>query len=260
MAIEGKTSLSYHSQLERLFQEWREESLKYDEPREACENGRIIFTEDGLVEKLDSLGVDVEKEWRESEKRIMFILKDQPSEWCNDARLWLRQRPENRELKSRFIHNIANIFWGLYYADKEHPCTSAEMRESFDKIKECFNTKPFALVESKKQGGKTSISNTTLKEYLRRYGNFLKREMEILKPNMIVCTSAIIYSFVCECFLAKELIKIDDVHNSVRFHKKSGTLIFCSYHPSAPNKNYEEIYEGVMYHYRAFLNSDFSEK
>lgn len=105
----GKLNLNYHSQLDELFEEWKQESLKYDEPREPIENGRIIFTDDGLVEKSDELKIDVEKEWRKSDKRVMFILKDQPSEWCNDARLWLKT-PENRELKSKFIHNIANIF------------------------------------------------------------------------------------------------------------------------------------------------------
>lgn len=253
----GKLNLNYHSQLDELFEEWKQESLKYDEPREPIENGRIIFTDDGLVEKSDELKIDVEKEWRKSDKRVMFILKDQPSEWCNDARLWLKT-PENRELKSKFIHNIANIFWGLYNADREHLCTCAEMQDLFDEIKECFNTKPFAFVESKKQGGTTDISDSTLTRYLQRYGSFLIREIEILQPNMIVCTSSVIYGFICNLFPKDELVKIDNVHNSVRFHKKSGTLVFCSYHPSA-RKSYEEIYEGVMDHYRAFLKSEFSQ-
>lgn len=243
---------SYNSQLNKLFTEWKEKSL---------ENGDVIFTEDGLMEKAEARNIDVEKEWRESSKRIMFLLKDQPSTSSDDARLWLRDKNmglKNCELKSRFIRNIANIFWGLYHADREHLCTVADMKKSFDEIKECFNTKPFAFIECKKQGGGTTISNNTLKEYLERYGDFLKREIDILQPNMIVCTSSIIYKFVCRKYnQEEELIKIDDKHNSIRFHRTSGTLIFCSYHPSA-RKSHETVYEGVMDHYRAFLKSDYA--
>lgn len=250
-------NLSYHSQLDNLFCEWKAESLKYDEPRENYPNGKIIFTEDGLIEKSEEFKIDIEKEWRKSDKRIMFLLKDQPSDWCDDARLWLKKSPENCQLKSRFLRNIANIFWGLYYADREHLCTSAEMQKSFEEIKACFNTKPFAFVECKKQGGATSISNSTLKKYISRYKDFLIKEMDILQPNIIVCTSSVIYEFVCNnYFKTEDLIKIDEIHNSIRLHNKRGTLIFCSYHPSA-RKSREIIYEGVMEHYRAFLKSKY---
>ncbi len=224
-----------NSKLDALFSKWKLESEKYDEKRQSTD-GRITFTEDGLMEKAADRKIDVEKEWNVSKKKIMFLLKDQPSDWCNDARRWLiegKNCEDNRQLKTPFLRNIANIFWGLYNADRENLCTFEQMKAASEEIKECFNTKPLAFVECKKQGGKGNIEDRVLREYLHRYGEFLKEEIDILNPNMIVCTSPVIYKFVCDnCFPTQELIKIDAKHNSVRFHPKSGKLIFCSYHPS----------------------------
>lgn len=245
----------YDSQLNDLFVRWKLKSLENNEKREPGENGNVIFTEDGILKKADN-SIDVEKNWENSTKRILFILKDQPSEWSNDMRLWLK-REDNQQLKSRFIRNIANIFWGLYNAGYGRPLPFYDdlINASEDVIR-CFNTQPFALMESKKQGGGTSISDTVLRSYIERYADFLKEEIRILQPNMIVCTGGSIYHFVCEMYPQEELQTIKG-HNSIRYHQKSDTLIFASFHPSAV-KHYDVIYDGVMEHYRAFLNSPLS--
>lgn len=54
-----------------------------------------------------------------------------------------------------------------------------------------------------------------------------------------------------------ELTSIGKDYNSIRLHKPTGVLIFCSYHPSAYTKSVEEIYDSVMYHYRAFLEGHY---
>lgn len=244
----------YNWELEELFREWILESERYNEARENYGEENIIFTKDGILEKADD-NIDVETEWEKSEKRILFILKDQPAKWCDDVRLWLK-RKDNQELQPKFMHNLANIFWGLYNGNKNRLCSFDELTLNLDDVKKCFNTYPFAFVESKKQGGKPYIPNKMLKDYLNRYKHFIIRELEILKPNMIVCTSQIIYGFVCRLYPENELIKIEG-HNSIRIHQESGTLIFCSYHPSA-RKGYAEIYAGVMNHYRAFLLSEYA--
>ncbi len=248
-------TMNYNEQLNALFEVWKKESEKYNEQREATDEANIIFTEDGILEKGDKYAIDVEAAWHNSAKRILFILKDQPTEWCNDARLWLKEE-RNQNLQNRFIRNIANIFWGLYSSDKNNLCTYDSLIHQREQVQQCFNINPFALIESKKQGGGTSISNTTLIKYLKRYGDLLSKEIDILNPNMIVCTSPIIYDFVCKRYGQDNLERIDPVeHNSIRIHRPSKTLIFCSYHPSA-RKSEQCIYEGVMDHYRAFLLSE----
>ncbi len=249
---------TYNEKLNNLFSRWIERSEQNNEPREQNE-GNIIFTKDGLLEKNDP-AIDVEKEWHNASKRVLFIIKDQPTEWSDDLRLWLKDvehdKPKNREnkehnraLKSRFMFNLASILYGL-----THNAPGLDtVRDSFEQVKHCFNTMPFALVECKKQGGKSSIADGVLHTYIKRYGDLLREEIEILQPNMIVCTNPIIYDFVQNLYVG-ELTSLEK-HNSIRINLKRKVLIFCSYHPSAWNVN---VYEGVMDHYRAFLKSDYA--
>ena len=260
-------NMKYNSELEKLFEEWIAESKKYNEWQSV---GQEAFTKDGLLEKNEP--IDVEALWHGSRKRILFLLKDQPSEWSDDVRLWLKDRNEdgteartrksaNRELKSRFLRNIANVFWGLYNIDTPDDCEYCKALESFEDVKHSFNTAPFAFVECKKQGGKTSISNKILKNYLDRYKTFLRKELDILSPNIIVCTNNLIYDFVIDYYNEKYVDSPlsalpDKKHNSIRIHPKSQTLILNSFHPSA-HISYEKFYMGVMEHYRAFLQSEY---
>ena len=252
---------NYNSQLDNLFSRWIERSEQNSEPREEG-YGRIIFTKDGLMEKNDA-SINISDAWQNAQRRIMFLVKDQPSEWCDDSRLWLRdidgEKPQSRKnkencraLKSRFIHNIANLFWGLWNATPANLCTSEQLCRSFEQVKDCFNTHPFAYIECKKQGGGTSISDQTLIQYLNKYGDLLREEIELLDPNIIVCTNPHIYNFVQNMY-GNEFERIEG-HNSIRVDLKHKKVILCSYHPSAWNVN---VYEGVMDHFRAYLQSDY---
>ncbi|MDY4160097.1 MAG: hypothetical protein SOX94_01055 [Prevotella sp.] len=107
--------MNYNERLDKLFDKWRQRSIENNEAKDCY--GNVIFTADGLMKKNDDT-IDVEKEWSESSKRIMFLLKDQPSEWSDDTRLWLKDNDDeernlrvesNRNLKPRFIRNIANV-------------------------------------------------------------------------------------------------------------------------------------------------------
>lgn len=252
--------IDYNNQLEELFARWIERSEQNNEPREEG-YGRIIFTKDGLMEKNDA-SINISEAWHQAQRRILFLVKDQPSEWCDDSRLWLKdiegEKPQdrhnkenNRVLKSHFLHNIADMFWGLWNATPDNLCTSEQLRTSFEQVKECFNRHPFAYVECKKQGGRTSISNYTLQLYLNRYGDLLREEIDLLDPNIIVCTNPHIYSFVQNMY-GNEFEQIKG-HNSIRIDIGRKKIILLTYHPSAWNVN---VYEGVMNHFRAYLQSD----
>lgn len=79
----------------------------------------------------------------------------------------------------------------------------------------------------------------------------LREEIELLDPNIIVCTNPHIYNFVQNMY-GNEFERIEG-HNSIRVDLKHKKVILCSYHPSAWNVN---VYEGVMDHFRAYLQSD----
>ena len=249
--------------LDDLFVEWKSKMKEQDSTSH--------FTRDGLMYNKNPLGQN-EGAWFSSRNRILFLLKDQNQDgaekWDEDIREWLidtekdtdkhhKTKEANRNLETPFLRNLAFLLWGLSKADKDNPWWYGEVAQHFDEVKDFFNTQPFAIVECKKQPGDGKLDDKELKWHLRNYGDFLKREIEILAPTMIVCASQHIYRFVLDMFPQEELTSIGKDHNSIRLHKPTGVLIFCSYHPSAYTKSVEEIYDSVLYHYRAFLEGHY---
>ena len=146
-----KEQKSFNEELDKLFEQWIAKSEEENEPREGG-TGRVIFTRDGLLEKNDP-SIDVYQDWVNASRRILFILKDQPTEWSDDARLWLKDLGEaeqhadikkrNRELGTPFFQNLANIFYGLLNATDKRDCLFSRLAQ--DRVVSCFNTKPFGF-------------------------------------------------------------------------------------------------------------------
>lgn len=245
-------------ELESLFTDW-ENRLK--------ENGDgEFFTKDGLLRQNGKSDEQIEQEWNASNKRVLFLLKDQhqfgEKKWDEDIRDWLKdtdekslnQKQKNRNLDIQFTRRLAYILWGLSKSDKSCDWRCSDIAMHIDEVKEFFNTQPFALVECKKMPGDGSLGNNLLIKHLQSYGDLLKREIDMLNPNIIVCTSPYIYDYVVKSFSEYSVHTIEG-HNSIRIIQKDSQtelIILCSYHPSI-RKNDEYFYEGVMDHYRAYL-------
>ena len=239
-----------NEKLDELFSKWREYKEMFP-----------YFTKDGLVYKHDA-NIDVEKAWNESPRRIVFLLKDQNQDgglWDEDIREWLRGEgsdyENNRNIRGKFIRNIANLFYGLNNLSRQDECWLPSIPEEV--IKCHFNTVPFALVECKKLPGGSSLNPKTLRDYLNHDSCYLRQELEIINPNIIVCTSGEIYKMVQDWYPKDDIIRFSDF-SSVCFNKRTKKLIFNSYHPSAI-KSPEDFYEGVMWHYRyGFMKSEYA--
>ena len=260
-----KEQKSFNEELDKLFDQWINEieknianSDKEDQYREGG-TGKVIFTRDGLLEKNDP-SIDVYQDWVNASRRILFLLKDQPTEWCDDVRLWLKDLGEaeqhaeikkrNRELGKKFIRNIANIFYGLANATAEDDCAFEQL--TYDDVAHCFNTRPFGILETKKQGGGTTLGNTDLNRCLHTYESFIIRQLEIMQPNICVSTSWIITSFLKK--RAGSVVPFPG-HKGMFYVRASKTLYLTSYHPSARNA-YADFYERVMNDFRFFLRSN----
>lgn len=258
-----------NEQLDFLFEEWKKRS---EEEGEAKEPGgeRVIFTRDGLLLKHTAEGTEeaataaVETAWKKAPLRIAILLKDQPSSFSDDLRYWFydtetdneqtkRQKQRNLQLDVSFLRRLATLVWGFVHITTEQHGSYSEITK--EELLSTFESTPLAFIETKKQGGGTSITDKVLRHYLNTYGDLLQKELDILKPNIIVCTGGVIYNYVLRhIFAGKELCTVKG-HNSVRYCPETGTLIFCSYHPSYWLINDETFYEGVMDHYRAFLHA-----
>ncbi len=257
-----KEQKSFNEELDKLFEQWIAKSEEENEPREGG-TGRVIFTRDGLLEKNDP-SIDVYQDWVNASRRILFLLKDQPTKWCDDARLWLKDLGEaeqhaeikkrNRELGTGFLKNIANIFYGLSNATTENNCDFNQL--SHDDVALCFNTRPFGILETKKQGGDHSIDDNVLREYVVKYSDFLKEEIKILSANIYVCASPVIFDFFTkEGRDSGEYITFGEAHSGMCYNPKEKILYLTSYHPSVPAniKDAENFYDRVMKDFCVFL-------
>jgi hypothetical protein len=265
-----KEQKSFNEELDKLFEQWIAKSEEENEPREGG-TGRVIFTRDGLLEKNDP-SIDVYQDWVNASRRILFLLKDQPTKWCDDARLWLKdldtdtqenrdKKKRNRELGTGFLKNIANIFYGLSNATTDNNCDFNQL--SHDDVALCFNTRPFGILETKKQGGDHSIDDNVLREYVVKYSDFLKEEIKILSANIYVCASPVIFDFFTkEGRDSGEYITFGEAHSGMCYNHKEKILYLTSYHPSVPAniKDAEKFYERVMNDFRCFLRSEYAKE
>lgn len=249
-----------------LFRDW------YEQVKHENVEGDISFVCDGVMYKRNKDELKTEMEWKDSPKRIAFLLKDQNqngSSWVDDTRTWLVCRDDNWNVESKFLRNLANALWGIAVSSPQYLPKPESVKQCHRDITECFRTTPFAFVECKKQGGISTLSNKALKTYLGKdeYKELLYREFDILDANIFVCTNPLIYEFVQDYLTKRKCpgtqmtrvnsaLEKEKLEASVTLHLPSKSIVLCSYHPSAI-MSYENFYKGVVTHYQAFVQSPY---
>lgn len=185
--------MGINQELDNLFGEWIKDYSEHEKQK---------FCRDGLVYKRleENSDYDIEEEWSTAPRKILFLLKDQndpgqtdkENQVGSDLRHWLDGDSEicknNCKIKGRFIKRIAQLLYLLSYWTPDNNINFEKHVSRKDKIvRDCFNSVPFALVESKKLIGTSSISDEVLEKAIEQDKERLKEELEILKPNIIVC-------------------------------------------------------------------------
>lgn len=267
-------------ELEFLFGRWYERIIQ---------NGGKNITKDGIMLQNDKSPEETVQMWIPSPKRVVFLLKDQnqgnDDKWDEDIRYWLKnvdwkdiEKKEkwnanaaaNRNIKNRFIKNIAYILWGLAKADNNGRCYH-EAENHHNEVKSFFNTQPFALVECKKEPGGSSLDENILRKHFDIYGDLLKEEIDILHPNIIVCCDGqgAIFDFVTNSYLKdKEYIPFGgqyvlddgtDLHfeTRLRYYPNNKVVVIDSFHPKARGKDNWIIFDRVLSPFRKFMASEY---
>ena len=113
------------------------------------------------------------------------------------------------------------------------------------RLKTLFNEVPFAYVEAKKLAGGKKCDDAILTQALKKDGRLLAREIDILRPNIIVCcdTHGIIFDSVVRNY---------DFNCRLYYYKEKGALLFNSFHPSS-RVNKWKISEAVYSPFRQFF-------
>lgn len=225
--------MNFNEKIDVLLEKWQAES---SEP----------ITKDGLMNKPG--GLDVNKLWEHSSKRIMFLLKDQPYSYGDDTRNWLigdlDHIRKNRELEIKFLRRLAWLIYAIAYNKPKY------WNISLEQAKECFLTFPFAFIETKKESGVSAIKNKDLMCYIKKYSHFLIEEIEILNPNIIVCCGGPQYHFALNILYSKD--RLERFDENVYLVPEEKKIILYTPHPMARTSD-ENYYSGALWHWGELL-------
>lgn len=255
-----------NQQLDELFDKWENQL-----PKEL----KAKFCRDGLM--LRPNGDDVDALWANATRRVAFLLKDKSDNSCDDIRTWLTTKKEigkyNRELKGGivgktcFLPNIARMLYGLLNVSiKDNNLLGFEEvnNTKMQEVRKTWNTAPVALIETKKVAGVKTVSNSTMQDAINRDNEPLTQELNILKPNIIVCCDAndSQFKFVRDTyFKGKECKRILDDSMEypevkpccIYYYPEEKVAVIKSYHPTKRGKKNWMVYERVVCTLRKLL-------
>lgn len=270
------SNINISNELETLFKEWKDRLGTH-------------FTKDGVMYRNGKTNEQVEQEWFASPIRVAFLLKDQNQgneTWDENISLWLKDvdwgdanardkwnasAKANRNIKNRFLKNIAYILWGLAKTDSNVVRCFSETKKRHNEVKDFFNSQPFALIECKKDPGGSNLDTKILCHHLDTYGDLLKKELDILHPNIIVCCggSSEIFKFITKSYYKeKEPIPFGGEYvledgtdlgfkTQLYYYPDDNVIVIDSFHPKCRKGDWL-IFDRVLSPYRHFMNSGYA--
>ena len=154
---------------------------------------------------------------------------------------------------NRFLTTLAEILYALLHLDatedsrlslsytKIHGLLHHEVADHF------ANVDPFAFIEAKKLAGGKTVSQQEMGEAMERDCEYLKRELDILRPNIIVCFDRYNsqFNFITRRYFGDkeaQVIAYDYTDESGRkligqrcclwYYPDDNVVVIRSYHPS----------------------------
>lgn len=259
--------MSYNKKLDELFERWTEN---------LSEEQKALFCKDGLMLKAGEPEDSVDEKWDKAKRRIIFIVKDKNTPDGDDIRRWLVEGPHaknSRNLsggivgKRGFLPNIALILYGLLKDQRDIRIGFKEVSETkLEEVREIWNTEPFALIEAKKLAGHPTVSTSEIVHALNQDEEFLKEELDILQPNIIVCCDSkdTQFNFITKHYLKnenniikKEYIYPDTTMKCCLWHFPTrGITVIKSFHPTNRGKEKWMIYERVISPFHKLLEEN----
>lgn len=248
--------IKYNNLLDALFIEWR---------KTYSEEEQKLFCADGIMKKWSN--IDVDDLWEKSSRKIMFLLKDCPDGYGYDTREMLTDEFSNgdlnRKLKNKFTKKIAKVLYGLL-KDKAEPrkVNNTYVDEHMDEVEKVWNTEPFVFIETKKLAGKTDLASASLKAALNKDKIFLAKEIDILRPKIIVCFDGgnDIFNFITDDYFlgvaptVKKQYKYPNANFKccLYYYEQYNTVVINSHHPSDIEDDWI-FQERILSPFHAFL-------
>lgn len=208
---------NYSQEIENLFAEWQalqqkepyEEYLKYGAPEIAKDS----FTYDGIIDPFEYAKQDTKYLFISKESNIKNK-KDQRPFRANGDIFWLRdvcfqkQKPSIFS-KSIFSNRLAMFANAIYSLD-------------FERVNKCHDIlNKVAFMNLNKRGGLSGSKGKTITEYTKKYAGFIKREIDMIKPDIIICCGSGLRDLLGEIGICSPRYTIIEVyHPSYRISNK----------------------------------------
>lgn len=194
--------------LDELFEKWIEKQNE--------ENPETYLPKEIPAYSFDKDGYICKDEYEKSKTRILFIGKEKYKFWKTGQKVKAkhvsdligetldhdRALTEDEAIKFNIKWNEVDKGFGLknvtenenyketMYSKRVAMLTNAIMSEKFDEPDKSHEVlRKIATINLNKRGGFNRCRWDVLEEYTRRYAKFINREIELLKPDIIVCLS-----------------------------------------------------------------------
>ena len=217
-----------NTKLNALFQSWK---------NDMTQNGDIGFCEDGLIYR----NGNENKLWQDSKRKILFLLKENNDNDGQDVREWTGSI-NGYSPNGLFYNRLSAWLYGLTnYTTNSYPT-----------IEDAFNAKnqmkalseyPYAYVNVKKKSGGATADDSVIYDFGKRYANYLRQELDILSPSIIVCGGQVVFNVARDIIYKK--LTFTQKNSWVYYNNENNLILINSFHPTA-RKSHEEMYVWMM--------------
>lgn len=189
--------------------------------------------------------------WTDMHPKVLFVLKQPNSDellgedyreydfdTCVDEQVW-------RELIGRMYGIMNTTEW-------EIPDYNEAI--NINTLKETFTHYPFAVINIIKDIGAGTTSTGYLKKYAIENIDFLKAQLDILKPDIIVCCGNGVFDIINQAVIPS----MESDGNWLKYNNKRNIIFFDTYHPGKPNafNVLKEAYERPLEEYSKFKRNN----
>ena len=201
---------NYSQEIENLFAEWQ--ALQQKESNEeylgAPEIAKDSFTYDGIINPFEYAKQDTKYLFISKESNIKN--KNDPCPFRADGDIfWLRDVCFHKQKPKIFSNRLAMFANAIYSLDFEH----------VNKCHDILNK--VAFMNLNKRGGLSGSKGKTITEYTKKYAGFIKREIDMIKPDIIICCGSGLRDLLGEIGICSPRYTIIEVyHPSYRISNK----------------------------------------
>ena len=210
------------------------------------------FGIDGLLNRpAGTVGGEESRLWDDSPLKILLLLKDiNANDSYTDSRRY-------EKVRGNIGRNIAAWIYAIHkmYIDKKVP--SIEEAYNKENQRDAFQNKPFAIVNIKKKVGKSTVKDKCIKEYAYKYAEKIRKEIDILHPNIILCCggSKGLITKLAKNIYSEYSFEQKGINGLVYYCNKKNILLLRTCHPSIRRKK-EFVFCNVMNDLKEFFDNN----